>query len=169
MPSNGRDQNPHVADSHSPHALATSPTFGNAANTTRLAPSHSLAPTTSLAMASSQYEHPSSRSFPTALLGSISSVQQMSILAAPPALGLHETDVMVMSCWMNKVALQLDDVLVDGVHVLAEPVEAPSPRPGMRQHQQLGSPSARFQNLLIHARGRGTVPGYYEAMLTRCA
>ena len=36
-----------------------------------------------------------------------------------------------------------------------------------RQAVSHGSPSARFQNLLIYARGRGTVQGYYEAMLTR--
>lgn len=75
----------------------------------------------------------------------------------------------VMSCWMNKVALQLDDVLVDGVHVLAEPVTVAGMLlgSGLRHAAQQGSPSARFQNLLIHARSRGTVLGYYEAMLTR--
>ncbi|KAL0039756.1 hypothetical protein WJX77_006974 [Trebouxia sp. C0004] len=63
----------------------------------------------------------------------------------------------------------LDDVLVDGVHVLAEPVTVAGMTvgPGMRHAAQHGSPSARFQNLLIHARSRGTVQGYYEAMLTR--
>lgn len=166
MPSSGRDQDPHPTDSYTPNTPGTTPAFSpSLVPTSSLIPTSTLAPTTSLAMASSQCEYPGSRSFPPALLGSMSSVQQMSILAAPPLAGLQETDVVVMSCWMNKVALQLDDVLVDGVHVLAEPVEAPGS--GLRQHHQLGSPSARFQNLLIHARGRGTVPGYYEAMLTR--
>lgn len=93
----------------------------------------------------------------------------MDILSPPPANGLHESDVAVMSCWMNKVALQLDDVLVDGVHVLAEPVTVAGMvlGSGLRHAAQQGSPSARFQNLLIHARSRGTVQGYYEAMLTR--
>jgi len=93
----------------------------------------------------------------------------MAILSGPPVAGLHESDVTVMSCWMNKVALQLDDVLVDGVHMLAEPVTVAGMTvgPGMRHAAQHGSPSARFQNLLIHARSRGTVQGYYEAMLTR--
>lgn len=171
MPSNGQDQDPHPCDSPTPYSpTPCSPTnsvpfTSNLAPTPSLAPTTSLAPTRSLAVTGNQYEHVGSRAFP-ALLGSISSVQQMSILAAPPAAGLHETDVVVMSCWMNKVALQLDDVLVDGVHVLAEPVEAPGPVADMRS-RQLGSPSARFQSLLIHARGRGTVPGFYEAMLTR--
>lgn len=68
------------------------------------------------------------------------------------------------------MALQLDDVLIDGVHVLAEPVTVAGMvlGSGLRQTAQHGSPSARFQNLLIHARSRGTVQGYYEAMLTRC-
>lgn len=135
----------------------------------------SLATTTSLAMVGSHYDQqqPSgmstSRAFAAPLLGSLSSVQQMAILSAPPVAGLHESDVTVMSCWMNKVALQLDDVLVDGVHMLAEPVTVAGMTfgPGMRHAAQHSSPSARFQNLLIHARGRGTVQGYYEAMLTR--
>ncbi len=137
----------------------------------------SLATATSLAMGGShfdqQQQQPSgmstSRAFAAPLLGSLSSVQQMAILSAPPAAGLHESDVTVMSCWMNKVALQLDDVLVDGVHVLAEPVTVAGMTVGLglRHAAQHGSPSARFQNLLIHARSRGTVQGYYEAMLTR--
>lgn len=93
----------------------------------------------------------------------------MAILTPPPPEGLHESDAAVMSCWMNRVALQLDDVLVDGVHVLAEPVTVAGMvlGSGLRHAAQQGSPSARFQNLLIHARSRGTVQGYYEAMLTR--
>lgn len=178
-PSSSRDQDLHVVDCHSPHTPASSSAFttsmaptarllptASLAHATSFAPASTLAATTSLAIASSQCDQPGSRGYPPAMLGSISSVQQMSILATPPSLGLQETDVVMMSCWMNKVALQLDDVLVDGVHVLAEPVEAPLA--GSRQHQ-LGSPSARFQNLLIHARGRGTVPGFYEAMITRYA
>ena len=135
----------------------------------------SLATATSLAMGGSHYDQqqPSgmstSRAFAAPLLGSLSSVQQMAILSAPPVSGLQESDVTVMSCWMNKVALQLDDVLVDGVHMLAEPVTVAGMTvgPGMRHAAQHGSPSARFQNLLIHVRSRGTVQGYYEAMLTR--
>lgn len=178
-PNSSRDQDLHLVDCHSPHTPASSSAFttsmaptarllptASLAHATSFAPASTLAATSSLAIASSQCDQPGSRGYPPAMLGSISSVQQMSILATPPSLGLQETDVVVMSCWMNKVALQLDDVLVDGVHVLAEPVEAPLA--GSRQHQ-LGSPSARFQNLLIHARGRGTVPGFYEAMLTRYA
>ena len=111
------------------------------------------------------------RAFGPPLLGSLSSVQQMATLSSPPASGLQEAEVTVMSSWMNKVALQLDDVLVDGVHVLAEPVTVAGMvlGSGLRQQTaQYASPSARFQNLLIHARSRGTVQGYYEAMLTRC-
>lgn len=147
--------------------------------TSPLAGFANLATATSLAMAPqpSLGGHPSldshqpstSRAFVPPLLGSLSSVQQMAILSPPPANGLHESDVAVMSCWMNKVALQLDDVLVDGVHVLAEPVTVAGMvlGSGLRHAAQQGSPSARFQNLLIHARSRGTVQGYYEAMLTR--
>ncbi|KAA6424087.1 MAG: SMCA5 SWI SNF related matrix associated act (ISS) [Trebouxia sp. A1-2] len=135
----------------------------------------SLATATSLAMVGSHHDQqqPSgmstSRAFAAPLLGSLSSVQQMAILSAPPVAGLQESDVTVMSCWMNKVALQLDDVLVDGVHMLAEPVTVAGMTvgPGIRHAAQHGSPSARFQNLLIHARSKGTVQGYYEAMLTR--
>lgn len=134
----------------------------------------SLATATSLAMAGSHFDQPASgmsasRAFAAPLLGSLSTVQQMAILSPPPVSHLQETDVTVMSCWMNKVALQLDDVLVDGVHMLAEPVTVAGMAmgPGMRHATQLGSPSARFQNLLIHARTKDTVQGYYEAMLTR--
>lgn len=128
----------------------------------------SLAATTSLAQSRSHlapHDQAVSRPWSPTPLGSLSSVQQLCTLSPPPPAGLHETDVTVMSCWMNKIALQLDDVLVDGLHVLAENMETPAAIG--QQHQQLGSPSARFQSLLIHARGRGTVPGYYEAMLTR--
>lgn len=148
--------------------------------TSPLASFASLATATSLAMAPHQPllgAHPSldshqpstSRVFAPPLLGSLSSVQQMAILSPPPANGLQEPDVAVMSCWMNKVALQLDDVLVDGVHVLAEPVIVAGmvACSGFRHAAQQGSPSACFQNLLVHARSRGTVQGYYEAMLTR--
>ena len=126
-----------------------------------------------------QHQHSSmstSRAFAAPLLGSLSSVQQMAILSVPPAAGLQEADITVMCHWMNKVALQLDDVLVDGVHMLAEPVTTAPAGLGaaaghlqqpFRQAVSHGSPSARFQNLLIYARGRGTVQGYYEAMLTR--
>ena len=144
--------------------------------TSPLASFASLATATSLAMAPQALlgAHPSldshqpstSRVFALPLLGSLSSVQQMAILSPPPANGLQEPDVAVMSCWMNKVALQLDDVLVDGVHVLAEPVTVAG-TVGLRHAAQQGSPSACFQNLLVHARSRGTVQGYYEAMLTR--
>ena len=138
----------------------------------------SLATATSLAMGSSHFEQyqqqqhsgmTTSTGFAAPLLGSLSSVQQMAILSMPPVAGLQEPDVAVMSCWMNKVALQLDDVLVDGVHVLAEPVTVAGMAGGvgLRHMAQHGSPSARFQNLLVHARSRGTVQGYYEAMLTR--
>lgn len=138
----------------------------------------SLATATSLAMGSSHFEQyqqqqhsgmTTSTGFAAPLLGSLSSVQQMAILSMPPVAGLQESDVAVMSCWMNKVALQLDDVLVDGVHVLAEPVTVAGMAGGvgLRHMAQHGSPSARFQNLLVHARSRGTVQGYYEAMLTR--
>ena len=139
-------------------------------------PLASLATATSLAMGincfDSQLQHSglsTSRAFAAPLLGSLSSVQQMAILSQPPVAGLQEPDVTVMSCWMNKVALQLDDVLVDGVHVLAEPVTVAGMGQGssMRHTAHHGSPSARFQNLLVHARSRGTVQGYYEAMLTR--
>lgn len=138
-----------------------------------------LATATSLAMASqpSLGGHPSldshqpstSRVFAPPLLGSLSSVQQMATLSPAPANGLEESDVAVMSCWMNKVALQLDDVLIDGVHVLAEPVTVAGMvlGSGFRHAAQQGSPSARFQNLLIYARSHGTVQGFYEAMLTR--
>lgn len=147
--------------------------------TSPLASFASLATATSLAMAPQPLlgAHPSldshqpstSRVFAPPLLGSLSSVQQMAILSPPPASGLQEPDVAVMSCWMNKVALQLDDVLVDGIHVLAEPVTVAGmvACSGLRHAAQQGSPSACFQNLLVHARSRGTVQGYYEAMLTR--
>lgn len=148
--------------------------------TSPLAGFASLATATSLAMAAQPFlgGHPSldshqlstSRAFAPPLLGSLSSVQQMAILSLPPANGLQESDVAVMSCWMNKVALQLDDVLVDGVHVLAEPVTVDGMLSGSGLRHaaaQQVSPSARFQSLLIHARRRGTVQGYYEAMLTR--
>ena len=150
--------------------------------TSPLAGLASLATATSLAMGhpslggypSLDSQQPSglstSRAFAPPLLGSLSSVQQMATLSSPPASGLQESEVTVMSSWMNKVALQLDDVLIDGVHVLAEPVTVAGMvlGSGLRQTAQHGSPSARFQNLLIHARSRGTVQGYYEAMLTRC-
>ena len=141
----------------------------------------SLATATSLAMGSSQidpqqappqHQHSgTSRAFAAPLLGSLSSVQQMAILSSPPMAGLQECDITVMCHWMNKVALQLDDVLVDGVHVLAEGMTAAAaPAQGsVRPNAPQGSPSARFQNLLIHARSRGIVQGFYEAMLTRCA
>ncbi|KAL3143339.1 hypothetical protein ABBQ38_002174 [Trebouxia sp. C0009 RCD-2024] len=147
--------------------------------TSPLAGLASLATATSLAMGAPPClgPHPSldshqlstSRVFGPPLLGSLSSVQQMTILSPPPPGGLQETDMAVMSCWMNKVALQLDDVLVDGVHVLAEPITVAGMvlGSGLRHAAQQGSPSARFQNLLIHARSRGSVQGYYEAMLTR--
>lgn len=147
--------------------------------TSPLAGLASLATATSLAMGAPPClsPHPSldshqlstTRVFGAPLLGSLSSVQQMAILTPPPPEGLHESDAAVMSCWMNRVALQLDDVLVDGVHVLAEPVTVAGMvlGSGLRHAAQQGSPSARFQNLLIHARSRGTVQGYYEAMLTR--
>ena len=142
----------------------------------------SLATATSLAMGSShidpqqpppQHQHSgTSRAFAAPLLGSLSSVQQMAILSSPPVAGLQECDITIMCHWMNKVALQLDDVLVDGVHVLAEGMSAaaaPAQGPVRPNALPQGSPSARFQNLLIHARSRGTVQGFYEAMLTRCA
>ena len=164
MPSSGRSTDPYP----------TSPLAGLA----------SLATATSLAMGGhpSLGAHPSmdsqqpsglstGRAFAPPLLGSLSSVQQMCTLSQPPANGLQEVDLTTMSSWMNKVALQLDDVLVDGVHVLAEPVTVAGmvPGSGLRHPAHHGWPSARFQNLLVHARSHGTLQGYYEAMITRCS
>lgn len=84
-------------------------------------------------------------------------------------------NIVILRCRrMNRVAMALDDSLA------ARSATTAATERGMRDGDAGGggsaaavigwamSPSARFQTLLVHARQRECLQGYYEAMLERC-
>ena len=107
--------------------------------------------------------------------------------APPPAAGLQEGDPAAQIHWMNRVAMVLDDLLAAtapraaaAAHSVAPNADSPSELRAARGDAPAASvsgaccgwaasPSARFQALLVHARRKGCLQGYYEAMLQRCA
>ena len=95
-----------------------------------------------------------------------------------PAAGLREGDASAQMHWMNRVAMVLDDQLAASA-AQAAAADAASPSRVSPSEAQTGSsrgrgawavsPSARFQALLVHARRKGFLQGYCDAMLQRCA
>lgn len=109
--------------------------------------------------------------------------------APPPAAGLQEGDPTAQIHWMNRVAMVLDDLLAAtaaraAAADMVSPTAESSPEVQAARGDASGAPaasvggvccgwavppSARFQALLVHARRKRCLQGYYEAMLQRCA
>lgn len=112
------------------------------------------------------------------------SVPDLAAKAPPPAAGLRESDPSAQIHWMNRVAMVLDDLLAASAAqaAAAEAVSPTSTSPTETRSTGGGgrgsgagsgavwapSPSACFQALLVHARRKGSLQGYYDAMLQRC-